>query len=105
MASNLRPSFVPCRSAYFNKPLFSASRRNSSALVSSPPPKPVRSPLLPMTHALEVARGLLLADAGVAHLELRFAALAAFSLLLPVGLWTLGWSVRWARRTGSLAYY
>jgi ABC-2 type transport system permease protein len=63
------------------------------------------SPLLPMTHALELTRGLFLEGADVQHTELRFAALAAFSLLLPVGVWTLGRSIRWARGTGSLAYY
>ena len=63
------------------------------------------SPLLPMTHALELTRGLFLEGADVEHMELRFLALAAFGLLLPVGLWVLGRSIRWARRTGSLAYY
>ena len=63
------------------------------------------SPLLPMTHALELARGLFLEGADVDHVGLHFAALAAFSLLLPLGLWTLSRSLTWARATGSLAHY
>ena len=63
------------------------------------------SPLLPMTHALELTRGLFLEGAEVEHMELRFLALATFGLLLPVGLWVLARSIRWARRMGSLAYY
>jgi ABC-2 type transport system permease protein len=63
------------------------------------------SPLLPMTHALELTRGLFLEGAEVEHMALRFVALAAFGLLLPMGLWVLARSIRWARRAGSLAYY
>jgi ABC-2 type transport system permease protein len=65
----------------------------------------VLSPLLPMTHALELTRGLFLEGAEVSNLEWHFAALAAFSALLPLGVWLLGRSIRWARRAGSLAYY
>ena len=63
------------------------------------------APLLPMTHALEVTRGVFLEGADVENLELHLLALAAFSLLLPFGLWVLSRSLVWARRSGSLGYY
>ncbi len=63
------------------------------------------APLLPMTHAIELTRGLLLDDARTGSLGAHFAALAAFCLLLPIGVVTLTRAITWAKRTGSLAHY
>lgn len=60
--------------------------------------------LLPMTHAVELTRGLLVegADTAVAGHAL---ALGAFALSLPLGLWAVAAALRSARRSGSLAHY
>lgn len=63
------------------------------------------APLLPLTHALEVTRGLFIEGASPDSLGVSFAALAGFALLLPVGLFVLMRSIEWAKRTGSLAHY
>ena len=65
----------------------------------------ILAPLLPMTHALQITRGLFLEGAEVANIELHLLALAGFALMLPVGLWLLERSLDWARRAGSLGHY
>ena len=63
------------------------------------------SPLLPLTHAADLTRYLFLSGADGGHLAGHFAALAAFCLLLPLGVGVLSYSITYARRTGSLSQY
>ncbi len=63
------------------------------------------APLIPITHTLELARQLLLESADGSSIAFHFAALGAFSLLLPIGLAVLAYAVRVAKRAGSLAQY
>jgi ABC-type polysaccharide/polyol phosphate export permease len=63
------------------------------------------APLLPMTHAVALSRGLLIEGASVESLALHFLALAAFGLLLPVGIAALSLAFTYAKRSGSLAHY
>lgn len=63
------------------------------------------SALLPLTHTIELVRGLFLHDAAIGSLGAHLGALAAFDLLLPVGLASLSIALTWAKRTGSLAQY
>jgi len=63
------------------------------------------APLLPLTHSAELSRMLMLHGATLGQLGMHFAALGAFCLLLPVGLFALNYSINWARRTGSLSQY
>lgn len=63
------------------------------------------APLLPITHAIALTRGLLLEGAAVPSQAVHFAALAAYCLLLPAGLALLDAAIRWAKQTGSLAHY
>ncbi len=63
------------------------------------------APFLPMTHALELTRGLFIQGASVGSLAGSFIALAAFTLLLPISVVVLMVAVTWAKRTGSLAHY
>lgn len=63
------------------------------------------SPLLPMTHALELLRALLIADAEPSELAGHLVALAGFAVLLPLGLFVVQRSVERARRTGSLGQH
>lgn len=63
------------------------------------------SPLLPVTHALELLRNVLIEGAHVGALAEHLAALALFTLLLPIGLLLLDLSMNRARRTGSLSHY
>ncbi|MCC7363110.1 MAG: ABC transporter permease [Dehalococcoidia bacterium] len=63
------------------------------------------SPLLPLTHSLELARQLLLEDAARTSLGVHFGALALFALTVPAGLLALRLALSHARRAGSLAQY
>ena len=63
------------------------------------------APLLPLTHSAELSRMLMLHGATLGQVGGHFAALGAFCLLLPVGLFTLNYAINWARRTGSLSEY
>jgi ABC-2 type transport system permease protein len=65
----------------------------------------VFAPMLPVTHAIELTRGLFISGAHVDALVAHFLALAAFCLLLPAGMVTLSLAIGWAKRTGSLAHY
>ncbi len=62
------------------------------------------SPLLPMTHILELLRGLTLRDADVSLLTPTLGT-AAFALTFPLGLLALNWAIEHARRRGTLAQY
>lgn len=70
-------------------------------------PEPLRwaAALLPLTHALEVARRVLIEGAGGGALAYHAVALALFALLLPLGMLSVRVAVRAARRSGSLAHY
>lgn len=63
------------------------------------------APLVPLTHAAELSRGLFLAGANTGSMAGHAAALAGFSLLLPAGIVLLSYAIGRARRTGSLAQY
>jgi len=61
---------------------------------------------LPLTHALELIRGSILAGQGLAELWEPFLSLAALTaVLLPVGLWACSRAVHIAQTDGSLAQY
>ncbi len=60
---------------------------------------------LPMTHALNLMRGLLIEGKTVADLKSSFLSLVGFALLfLPAGLWIFHRAVAQAKREGSLSY-
>jgi len=62
--------------------------------------------LLPITHALEGVRRALLAGAGLGELQREALILLLFAVVgLPVALAAFRWSVRRAKRTGTLAQY
>jgi len=62
--------------------------------------------LLPLTHALELVRGSILAGEGIAELWQPFLTLAALTaVLLPIGLWACSRAVHIAQTDGSLAQY
>lgn len=63
------------------------------------------APLLPLTHAVELLRLLLIRGADPTQMGLHFAALGAFCLLLPLGLIALNKALASARRSGSLGQY
>lgn len=63
------------------------------------------APLLPLTHAVELLRLLLIQGADPTKLGVHFAALGAFCLLLPVGVFALHQALASARRSGSLGQY
>lgn len=63
------------------------------------------APLLPLTHAAELTRFVFLDGADPAKAGVHLAALAAFGLLLPAGIFALNRSLDWARRSGSLSHY
>lgn len=61
---------------------------------------------IPMTHALEILRGSLLAGAGLRELWRPLLTLAAMALVgIPVSLWFLARSIEQARREGTLLQY
>jgi len=61
---------------------------------------------LPLTHALELIRGSILAGQGLAELWQPLLSLAALTaVLLPVGLWACSRAVHIAQTDGSLAQY
>jgi ABC-2 type transport system permease protein len=61
--------------------------------------------LLPLTHAIELARGLLIGTATIQSMGWHFAALAGASLMFPVGVMALSSSLAYARRSGTLGHY
>jgi len=62
--------------------------------------------LLPITHALEGERRALLAGAGLGELQREAFILLLFAVVgLPLALAAFRWSVRRAKRTGTLAQY
>ncbi len=61
-------------------------------------------PLLPMTHAVEITRGLLLERAAVGSLAVHFVVLGLYSLSLPASLLLLSAAITQAKRAGSLAH-
>ena len=64
------------------------------------------SALLPITHALEAMRQVLLNGASIAAVFDSILILALFAaILLPVGLVSFGYGLRLARREGSLIHY
>jgi len=63
------------------------------------------SPLIPLTHSVELARQLMLPNASTVSLGVHFGALALFCLFFPLGLYSLRLAVDYARRAGSLAQY
>lgn len=63
------------------------------------------APLLPLTHAAELTRLLVLDNTQVTELGAHFAALGGFCLLLPAGIFAVNYSIKWARRSGSLSQY
>jgi len=61
--------------------------------------------VLPLTHALEVLRGVLLRGATLGELSFSLVALALFALVLSVaGLGTFVYALRRARVDGSLTH-
>ena len=64
------------------------------------------SSLLPVTHALEAMRQVLLNNATLASVHSQLLILAAFAaLLLPLGLAVFGYGLRLAKQEGSLIHY
>jgi ABC-2 type transport system permease protein len=63
------------------------------------------SPLVPLTHSIELARQLLLEGATEESMWWHWTALGVFCLALPVGLLLLNRSFEYARRAGSLSQY
>jgi ABC-2 type transport system permease protein len=63
------------------------------------------APLLPLTHTMEALRGALLEGATGVSIAGHVAALAGFSLLLPLSLVAFELAVRQAKAAGSLAHY
>ncbi len=60
---------------------------------------------LPTTHALEGMRSALLGGAGLAEVGGSVLALAGFAVIgMPLGLAALAWSIRHARREGTLGH-
>ena len=71
-------------------------------------PRPVRllSTLLPLTHSLSGMRLALLHTAGPTGLSREIGILTAFSVfLLPLSVMFFSWTVRRARRLGTLCFY
>lgn len=69
-----------------------------------PGPIAALAPLSPLTHVLELLRGLLLEDAEISLMR-PFLATAAFALLFPVGVLAMRRSIEFARERGTLAQY
>jgi ABC-2 type transport system permease protein len=63
------------------------------------------SVLLPLTHTIEALRGSLLDGASGVEVAAHIAALAGFSLLLPMSIVAFELAVRQAKVAGSLAHY
>lgn len=63
------------------------------------------APLLPLTHAAELARHFFIQGADAGEVAVHMAALAGFCFLLPLGVFALNSSINHARRTGSLSQY
>ena len=62
--------------------------------------------LLPITHALEAIRQILLNGAALKQVYNEMLALSLFAvLLLPLGLTAFGYGLRLAKREGSLIHY
>ena len=62
--------------------------------------------VLPITHGLEIVRRGALTGTSLAELSLPLGSLLAFDLIaFPLGLWAFGWTIRRARRDGSLSHY
>jgi ABC-2 type transport system permease protein len=62
--------------------------------------------LLPITHALEAIRQILLNGAALKQVYNEMLALALFAVLfLPLGLTAFGYGLRLAKREGSLIHY
>jgi ABC-2 type transport system permease protein len=71
-------------------------------------PGPLRSlaRMIPITYALDAMRLALLEGAGISRLGPQIAILAAFgAILLPVSLAVFSWTLRQARRNGTLSFY
>lgn len=61
---------------------------------------------LPFTYVLRALRGALLEGASLSELRVDILSLLAFTLVLsPLALWSMGWAVRYLKRTGKLAHY
>lgn len=61
---------------------------------------------LPFTYAIDGLRGALIRGEGLAALLPQIGALALFTLLLvPLGLGTLAYAIRYMKQTGSLSHY
>jgi len=61
---------------------------------------------LPITHALELIRRAAFGGASVTELAPALAGLAAFcAIFAPLGLLTFGWTLKRARRDGSLTHF
>lgn len=63
------------------------------------------APLLPLTHAAALARHYFIQGADAGDVAVHMTVLAAFSLLIPLGLFALQGSINHARRAGSLSQY
>lgn len=63
------------------------------------------APLLPLTHAAELARHFFIQGANSPDVATHIAAMAAFCLLFPIGVFALNSAINHARRTGSLSQY
>jgi ABC-2 type transport system permease protein len=63
------------------------------------------APLLPITHAVELNRALLIDAMDQGAITSHFVALAVFCLLLPLGLLFLTLALDYAKRNGSLSHY
>lgn len=62
--------------------------------------------LIPVTYALELLRGVLIAGYGIADLTRPLLSMALFTaILVPVSFGLVRWSIRHARITGGLADY
>lgn len=69
-----------------------------------PGPVQALAPFFPLTHILELIRGLTLDGANV-DLVGPMIGTVAFAAAFPIGLFTLNWAIEHARKRGTLAQY
>jgi len=73
---------------------------------SLPRPLAALAQWIPITHAVDGMRMSLLRGDSISSMGPTIGALAGFTMvLLPLALWSLSFSLRWARQNGTLSFY